>query len=61
MVILLEDDERNKRSRPWTWGKWLAEAVNDYQALLLLGIPEDEREKFILQHDVKEMTTRELD
>jgi len=32
-----------------------------YQALLLLGIPEDEREKFILQHDVKDMTTRELD
>ena len=32
-----------------------------YQALLLLGIPEDEREKFILQHDVEDMTTRELD
>ena len=32
-----------------------------YQALLLLGIPEDEREKFILQHDVKNMTTGELD
>ena len=32
-----------------------------FQALLLLGIPEDEREKFILQHDVKNMTTRELD
>lgn len=32
-----------------------------YQAILLLGIPEDEREKFILQHDVKNMTTRELD
>ncbi len=32
-----------------------------YQALLLLGIPEDEREKFILQHDVKDMTSRELD
>jgi len=32
-----------------------------YQAFLLLGIPEDEREKFILQHDVKDMTTRELD
>jgi len=31
------------------------------QAILLLGIPEDEREKFILQHDVKNMTTRELD
>ncbi len=31
-----------------------------YQALLLLGIPEDEREKFILQHDVKDMTSREL-
>jgi len=32
-----------------------------YQALLLLGIPEDEREKFILEHDVEDMTTRELD
>ncbi|MCO5386876.1 MAG: DUF3102 domain-containing protein [Desulfosporosinus sp.] len=32
-----------------------------FQALLLLGIPEVEREKFILQHDVKDMTTRELD
>jgi Protein of unknown function (DUF3102). len=32
-----------------------------YQALLLLGIPEDEREKFILQHNVEDMTTRELD
>jgi len=32
-----------------------------YQALLLLGIPEDEREKFILQHDVEDMTIRELD
>ena len=32
-----------------------------YQAFLLLGIPEDEREKFVLQHDVKDMTTRELD
>jgi hypothetical protein len=32
-----------------------------YQALLLLGIPEDEQDKFILQHDVKDMTTRELD
>ncbi|AET70953.1 Protein of unknown function (DUF3102) [Desulfosporosinus orientis DSM 765] len=32
-----------------------------YQAIILLGIPEDEREKFILQHDVKNMTTRELD
>jgi hypothetical protein len=32
-----------------------------YQVLLLLGIPEDEREKFILQHDVKDMTSRELD
>ena len=32
-----------------------------YQAILLLGIPEDEREKFILEHDVKNMTTRELD
>jgi len=31
------------------------------QALLLLGIPEDEREKFILEHDVKNMTTGELD
>ena len=28
-----------------------------YQALLLLGIPEDEREKFILQYDVEDMTT----
>ncbi|SDG94402.1 DUF3102 domain-containing protein [Desulfosporosinus hippei] len=32
-----------------------------YQALLLLGIPEDEREKFILAHDVENMTTRELE
>lgn len=32
-----------------------------YQAFLLLGIPEEEREKFILQHDVEDMTTRELD
>ncbi|UWG97704.1 DUF3102 domain-containing protein [Dehalobacter sp. DCM] len=32
-----------------------------YQALLLLGIPEDEREEFILQHDIDDMTTRELD
>ncbi|EHQ88500.1 DUF3102 domain-containing protein [Desulfosporosinus youngiae] len=32
-----------------------------FQALLFLGIPEDEREKFILEHDVKNMTTRELD
>ena len=32
-----------------------------YQALLLLGIPEDERERFILEHDVKNMTTGELD
>ena len=32
-----------------------------YQALLLLGIPEDERERFILEHDIKNMTTRELD
>lgn len=32
-----------------------------YQALLLLGIPEDEREQFILEHDMKNMTTRELD
>ncbi|AET70175.1 Protein of unknown function (DUF3102) [Desulfosporosinus orientis DSM 765] len=32
-----------------------------YQALLLLGIPEDEREKFILEHDVKNMTAGELD
>ena len=32
-----------------------------YQAFLLLGIQEDEREKFILQHDVKDMTTRDLD
>lgn len=31
-----------------------------YQAVLLLGIPEDEREQFILEHDVKNMTTREL-
>jgi len=31
------------------------------QALFLLGIPEDEREKFILELDVKNMTTRELD
>lgn len=30
------------------------------QALLLLGIPEDERENFILQHDAKAMATREL-
>ncbi|SDI20726.1 DUF3102 domain-containing protein [Desulfosporosinus hippei] len=32
-----------------------------YQAIILLGIPEDEREKFILEHDVKNMTTRDLD
>ena len=32
-----------------------------FQAFLLLGIPEDEREEFVLQHDVKDMTTRELD
>lgn len=31
------------------------------QAIILLGIPEDEREKFILQYDVENMTTRELD
>ncbi|WP_396390449.1 DUF3102 domain-containing protein [Desulfosporosinus shakirovi] len=32
-----------------------------YQAFLLLWIQEDEREKFIMEHDVKNMTTRELD
>lgn len=32
-----------------------------YQALLLLGIPEEEREEFILQHNVEAMTTRELE
>jgi Protein of unknown function (DUF3102). len=32
-----------------------------YQALLLLGIPEEERDRFILQHDFEDMTTRELD
>jgi len=35
--------------------------VSYYQALLLLGIPEDERERFIVEHDVKNMTTGELD
>jgi len=35
--------------------------LTHYQALLLLGIPEDEREKFILRHDVEDMTARELD
>jgi hypothetical protein len=31
-----------------------------YQAVILLGLPEDEREEFILQHDVEAMSTREL-
>jgi len=31
-----------------------------YQAVILLGLPENEREEFILQHDVEAMTTREL-
>ena len=29
--------------------------ITYYQALLFLGITEDEREKFILQHDVEDM------
>jgi len=44
------------------WGKWLVESVSYSQRTAnRLMIPEDEREKFILQHDVKDMTTRELD
>lgn len=34
--------------------------LTHYQSFLLLGIPEDEREKFISRHDVEDMTTREL-
>ena len=35
--------------------------LNPTQAYLLLGVPEAEREQFIVELDVKHMTTRELE
>ncbi|MCB8815977.1 DUF3102 domain-containing protein [Desulfosporosinus shakirovi] len=52
---LFADGAGEGRSNSPTWAN-----LTYNQALLLLGIPEDEREEFILEQDVNKITIREL-
>ncbi|SHJ16298.1 DUF3102 domain-containing protein, partial [Desulfosporosinus lacus] len=52
---LFPDGAGEGRSNSPTWAN-----LTYNQALLLLGIPEDEREEFILEQDVNNITIREL-